>query len=134
MKRRSAALFIVVTAVALLLAAPAHSADKKKARKPPEPVTSSISAISGNTVDITTGSTTKSLKVTQFTEVRLNGQKGSAADLKPGMVVTEVVLGADPSVASRINASGSAAAIEAPAPEKKKKKSTKKKKKETEDE
>jgi hypothetical protein len=49
------------------------------------------------------------------------------------MVVTEVVLGADPSVASRINASGSAVAAETPAPEKKRK-STKKKKKDAEEE
>ena len=133
MKRLSATLFIAVTVVALSVAAPAHAADKKKAKKPAEPTTSSISAINGNTVDITTGTTTKSLKVTQFTEVRLNGQKGSAADLKPGMVVTEIVLGADPSVASRINASGSAVAVETSAPEKKKK-STKKKKKEAEEE
>jgi hypothetical protein len=130
MKRLSAALLFSVT---FCLATPGYAADKKKAKKSPEPTTSSIAAINGNMVDITTGPTTKSLKVTQFTEVRLNGQKGSAADLKPGMVVTEVVLGADPSVASRINVSGSAVAVETPAPDKKKK-STKKKKKEAEDE
>jgi hypothetical protein len=128
MKRLSAALFIAVT---LSLTAPADAADKKKAKKPSEPITSSITAIRSNVVDITTGTTTKSLKVTQFTEVRLNGQKGSAADLRPRMVVTEVVLGADPSVASRINASGSAAAVETPAPENKKR--TKKKKEEAEE-
>ena len=114
-------------ALALAVAAPLPAADKKKkAKKVPEPTANVIAAINGNTVDITMGTTTKTLRVTQFTEVRLNGQKGSAADLKPGMVVTEVVLGADPSVASRINASGTAAAAEPPAPEKKKK--TKKKK------
>jgi hypothetical protein len=90
-----------------------------------------IAAINGNTVDIAMGTTTKTLKVTQFTEVRLNGQKGSPADLRPGMVVTEFVLGADPSVASRINASGAAAPVETATPEKKKR--TKKKKEEDEE-
>ena len=108
--------------VALVGAVSATAADKKKKKEPPEPVISTIAAINGNTVDITTGTATKTLKVSQFTEVRVNGQKGSAADLKPGMTVSEVALGADPSVASRINATGSALPIETPAPEKKKRK------------
>jgi hypothetical protein len=49
MKRSFATLFIVAAAVTLYLAAPANAADKKRARKLPEPVTSSIAAISGNT-------------------------------------------------------------------------------------
>lgn len=131
MKRLPRTLFIVAAAAVLFAAAPGRAADKKKAKKEPEPVTSTIAAINGNTVDVTTGTATRSLKVTQFTEVRLNGQRASAADLKPGMTVSEVILGADPSVASRINASGSAAPIETPTPEKKKR--TKKKKDEAEE-
>jgi hypothetical protein len=133
MKRFPVIRFITAAVVAFSAVASVHAADKKKKKERPEPVVSTIAAINGNTVEVTTGSTTKSLKVTQFTEIRVNGQKGSAADLKPGMTVSEVALGADASVASRINASGSAVAVETPAPEKKKK-STKKKKKEAEEE
>ena len=123
MKRRSAHVAVASIILALVSAVSVHAADKKKAKKTSEPVVNIIAAIDGNTIDITTGTATRSLKITQFTEVRLNGQKASAADLKPGMIVTDVALGADPTVASRLNASGSAAAaVETPAPEKKKKK------------
>ena len=113
---------VLSLAVALLGAGAASAADKKKKKETPEPIISTIAAINGNSVDINTGTTTKTLKVSQFTEVRVNGQKASAADLKPGMTVSEVALGADPSVASRINAAGSALPTETPAPEKKKRK------------
>ena len=126
MTRRPVILFIATAALALFAAAQVDAADKKKKKEPPEPVISTIAAINGNAIDVRTGTTTKTLKVTQFTEVRVNGQKGSAADLKPGMTVSEVALGADPSVASRINASGAAVAEETPAPEKKKRSKKKK--------
>jgi hypothetical protein len=108
--------------VALVGALPVSAADKKKKKEPSEPIVSTVAAVNGNVIDITTGTATKTLKMSQFTEVRVNGQKGSPADLKPGMTVSEVVLGADPSVASRINAAGSALPIETPTPEKKKRK------------
>ena len=122
MKSQFPRLVAVSLLAALFSAAPAMAADKKKKKEAPEPVVSTIAAVNGNAVDITTGTTTKTLKVSQFTEVRVNGQKGSAADLKPGMTVSEVALGADPTVASRINAAGSALPIETPAPEKKQRK------------
>ena len=123
MRRLPAVLLAAATALALLFSASVHGAEKKKKKKAePEPVVSVISAVNGNTVDVTVGTATKTLKISQFTEIRLNGQKGSAADLQPGMTVSEVVLGADPSVASRINVAGSPAAAAAPTPEKKKRK------------
>ena len=131
MKRLPLSLLLALAAAVCVALAPVSAADKKKKKEPPEPVISTIAAINGNTIDVKTGSTTKTLKVTQFTEVRVNGAKGSAADLKPGMTVSEVALGADPTVASRINAAGSTVAAETAAPEKKK--STKKKKKEVEE-
>jgi len=47
----------------------------------------------------------KTLGITQFTEITVNGVKATAADLKPGMNVT-VTLGTDPTKAARINATG----------------------------
>ena len=122
MKIPSLRLAAILLIAVLLGVVPANGADKKKKKEAPEPVISTIAAVNGNMVDITTGTATKTLKVSQFTEVRVNGQKGSAADVKPGMTVSEVVLGADPSVASRINVAGSALPIETPTPEKKKRK------------
>lgn len=122
MKIPSLRLAAILLIAVLLGAIPANGADKKKKKEALEPVISTIAAVNGNMVDITTGTATKTLKVSQFTEVRVNGQKGSAADVKPGMTVSEVVLGADPSVASRINVAGSALPIETPTPEKKKRK------------
>jgi hypothetical protein len=48
---------------------------------------------------------TKTLTITQFTEINVNGRKAVVADLKPGMTVS-VTLDTDPSRASRINATG----------------------------
>ena len=111
-----------VACLALLFAVPVFAADKKKKKKEPEPTVNVITAVNPDSVDLAMGTATKSVKVTQFTEIRVNGQKGSFADLRPGMIVSDLGLGADPSVASRLNVSGSAAPIETPAPEKKKRK------------
>ena len=46
---------------------------------------------------------TKTLTITQFTEINVNGRKATVAELKPGMIVN-VTLGTDPSKVSRINA------------------------------
>jgi hypothetical protein len=51
---------------------------------------------------VTDEKTAKTLTVTQFTEVTLNGQKASFADLKPGMTVSVVL--SSPTQASRITA------------------------------
>jgi len=123
MMSRSFLLLIASVMLSVLVSAPVDAFEKKKkAKKEVEPVMNVISAVGGNTIDVTTGASTKTLKISQFTEVKVNGQKASAADLKQGMTVSEVILGADPSVASRINAAGSAVAAETPAPAKKKRK------------
>jgi hypothetical protein len=62
-----------------------------------------ISAVTGNSVTVSDDKTAKTLTVNQFTEISVNGQKGTLADLKPGMVVN-VVLGTSPTQASRITA------------------------------
>ena len=51
------------------------------------------------------GKTAKTLMITQFTEINVNGQRATAADLKPGMTVTFAV-STDATKAARINATG----------------------------
>lgn len=90
--------------IALLAASPAFGASKKKTPPPvvPTPVISSVTATS---ITITEGKTAKTLAITQFTEITVNGVKATAAELKPGMNVN-VTLGTDPTKAGRINATG----------------------------
>ena len=90
--------------IALLATGPAFGASKKKTPPPvvPTPVISSVTATS---ITIAEGKVAKTLTINQFTEITVNGQKATAAELKPGMAVT-VTLGTDPTKASRINATG----------------------------
>lgn len=84
---------------------PAFAGSKKKASPPPvqhPPVISSVTATSITVVD---DKLTKTLSITQFTEINVNGRKAAVSDLKPGMTVS-VTLDTDPSRARRINATG----------------------------
>jgi hypothetical protein len=100
---------LLVTVAVCLLALAATSAlagsKKKKASPPPKYQPPVISSVTANTVTVTEEKTTKAFTITQFTEITLNGQRASIADLKPGMTVN-ITIGMDPSQASRINASG----------------------------
>ena len=82
--------------------APAFAKAKKKASPAPTPHPTVISSVSGNTITVTDDKNAKAITVTPFTEVTLNGQKATFADLKPGMRV-ELVL-SSPTQASRITA------------------------------
>ena len=82
---------------------PAHAkAPRKKGSPPPTPHATVISSVSGNTITVTDDKNAKAITVTPFTEVTLNGQKATLADLKPGMRV-ELTL-SSPTQASRITA------------------------------
>ena len=83
---------------------PAFGASKKKTTPPPIH-TPTIASVTATSITITEAKTTKTLGINQFTEITVNGQKATAAELKPGMGVT-VTLGTDPSKASRIVATG----------------------------
>jgi len=82
----------------------AFGASKKKKEAPVihHPVIASVTATS---ITVTEEKTTKTLTINQFTEINVNGQRATVADLKPGMGVS-VTLGADATKASRINATG----------------------------
>jgi hypothetical protein len=79
-------------------------ASKKKPEAPliQGPVIASITATS---ITISEGKTARTLIITQFTEITVNGIRATAAELKPGMNVS-VTLGTDPTKAGRINATG----------------------------
>ena len=86
------------------MASPVLAASKKK--PPPTPSQApTIADVTANSITVTEKNTTKTLAITQFTEITVNGQRATAAELKPGMTVS-ITLGTDPSKASRINATG----------------------------
>ena len=102
MKR--ATLFLVTVVCGLLALEPAFGASKKKATPPPIQ-TPTITSATATSITVTEGKTSKTLGINQFTEITVNGQKATAAELKPGMAVT-VTLGTDSTKAARINATG----------------------------
>jgi hypothetical protein len=98
----------VVATIVLLLAVSAADLVVAASKKKPSPTPSQVPTIASVTADsitVTEAKGAKTLTITQFTEITVNGQRGTAADLKPGMTVT-ITLGTDPSKASRINATG----------------------------
>jgi hypothetical protein len=103
MRNRLLVIWILLAAIAI---APAFGKGRKQKPTPVpayhQPV---ISSVTGNAITVSDKNTTRTLTITQFTEITVNGQRASVADLKPGMTVS-VTLGTDPSRAARINATG----------------------------
>jgi len=100
-------LFVVVSFLLVLITASPTFAGgrKKKATPAPEYHPPVISSVTGNSITVTEEKTTRAFIVTQFTEINVNGQRGTIADLKPGMTVS-VTIGVDPTRAGRIVATG----------------------------
>jgi hypothetical protein len=101
-------LFSLVVLCALLAAVisePALGRGRKKYTPAPTIKAPVIASVGPSSITITEQSGTKTYTITQFTEISVNGQRATVADLKPGMTVN-VTLGTDASKASRINASG----------------------------
>ena len=59
-----------------------------------------ITNVSGNTITVTDDKSARAINVSPLTEVIVNGQKGTVADLKPGMTVALTL--SSPTQASRI--------------------------------
>jgi hypothetical protein len=101
--RLSGVVFILLAALAT---APSSAGGRKKKSSPaPKYQTPVISSVNGNTVTVTREKVTRAFTITRFSEVTVNGQKATVADLKPGMTVT-VTIGVDPTQASRVVATG----------------------------
>ena len=101
------ALFVLVHVVLFAVAVtPAFAGSKKKKASPtPKYQPPVISSVTGNTITVTEEKTTRAFIITQFTEITVNGQRATIADLKPGMTVN-VTIGVDRSQAGRIIATG----------------------------
>ena len=97
---------IISTLLIFAANTPAFAGGKKKKATPaPEYHPPVISSVTGNSITVTEERTTRKFIVTQFAEINVNGQRGTIADLKPGMAVS-VTIGVDPTRASRIVATG----------------------------
>lgn len=94
---------LAVVVVLVVLVAPVDGGGHKAAAKPKAtPSKTTVTAVMPAALTITDGAAGKTLNVTPFTEIIVNGQKATLADVKPGMVV-DVTL-RDPTTASRITA------------------------------
>src|SRR6266516_3264853 len=100
---------LLVAVWILLVTVPFAPVFGKERKKKPTPVPAYhqpvISSLTGNAITVSDQNTTRTLTITQFTEITVNGQRASIADLKPGMTVS-ITIGMDPSRAARINATG----------------------------
>jgi hypothetical protein len=99
-------LFVGAAISALLLVMPASGlAGSKKAKATPVPLPAEpvITNVVPDAVTVSDDKGSKTYVVTQFTEISINGQRATVAELKPGMK-TKVVIGTDAAHASRITA------------------------------
>jgi hypothetical protein len=95
---------ILALLLGMLLSSAAFGGSKKPSPPPQNPAPT-ITSVTANSVTVMEGKMARTLLITQFTEINVNGQRATAADLKPGMTVT-FVISTDATKASRINATG----------------------------
>ena len=95
--------FLAVISILLgIVTAPAAFAKSKKSTPPPQ-LGSVITSATPTSITVSEAKASKTFTLTKFTEITVNGQKGTAADLKPGMIVN-VTMGTDRTQASRVSA------------------------------
>jgi len=104
MKKSYLVSFVVAALFAIVSITPAVGGGKKKTAPPPVAPSPTISSVTANSVTVTESKTSRTLTISQFTEITVNGVKATAAELKPGMTVSITL--ADPSRAARIVATG----------------------------
>ena len=105
MKRLAICVVFTCTLIQIFAPDPGFAADRKKKVSPAEQHDFVISNVTANSITVTNQKETRTFIVTPFTEINVNGQKGTIADLKSGMRVN-VTIGVDPTRAGRIVASG----------------------------
>ena len=108
---RAGSLLCVTAFLALRLALPGASGAPKPTPKPPfKPPYTVIQSVDATAKTITVGhvnsmdTATTQYKITQFTDIQVNGEKGTVDQLQTGMKVS-VTPGSDATVADRIVAS-----------------------------
>ncbi len=102
MKRLSYLVGALVVSLAMLSHAEAKG--KKKKDEPAQARVTVITDVSANSISISDRGASKTVALTQFTEILFKGQRAKITDLQPGMAVS-VTLANDPTKASRVNAS-----------------------------
>jgi len=105
MKRFIVSVVFTCALIQILVPDPGLAAGRKKKVSPPEQHDPVISNVTANSITVTKQQETRTFIVTLFTEINVNGQKGTIGDLKSGMKVN-VTIGVDPTRAGRIVASG----------------------------
>jgi hypothetical protein len=88
-------------ALAVVTSASGAGTNTFKPKPVPTPQPAVITKVSPSSVTVTDEKGTRTFTITQFTEINVNAQRATAADLKPGMTIT-VTMGTDPTRASRI--------------------------------
>jgi hypothetical protein len=105
MKRFGTSVVFACALLQILAPDPGFAAGRKKKVSPAEQHDPVISNVTANSITVTKQKETRTFIVTPFTEINVNGQKATIADLKSGMRV-DVTIGIDPTRAGRIIASG----------------------------
>ena len=104
MKARAPLLLSLYIAMLVFDAAPAIAKPVKFKPKPREVARPTvIDSVTPQSITILSENARKAYAITQFTDIKLNGRRASATDLKAGMAVS-VTIGLDPTTASRIDA------------------------------
>lgn len=103
--KKSLSILFISALLGMVLVSPAFAGSKKKAAPPPEQHPPVISSVTPTSITVVDDKVTKTLTITQFTEINVNGQKATVVNLKPKMIVS-ITLDTDPSRARRINATG----------------------------
>jgi hypothetical protein len=111
MKIWSALVGLVCVTLVAFVATPVSAKSKATKFKPKEVEVhpTVVTAVTADAITVSVDKASKTYGVTQFTEIKLNGQPAKLADLKAGMTVN-VTMGLDPLKASRIEAAGTPAA------------------------
>jgi hypothetical protein len=105
MKRFIVPIVCTCALIQILVPDPGLAAGRKKKVAPPDQVDPVISNVTANSITVTSRRETRTFIVSPFTEINVNGQKGTIGDIKSGMKVN-VTIGVDPTRAGRIVASG----------------------------
>lgn len=91
---------LALSVFAIVSLAPASAEGKAKKKPTPAPHQTVITSVTASSVTVKEDTTTKTLAISAVTDITVNGQKATAADLKPGMIVSLTLT--DPTRASRI--------------------------------
>ena len=105
MKKSYLVSFVVAALFAIVSITPAMGGGKKKPTPAAVTPSPTITSVTANSVTVMENKSARTLAISQFTEISVNGVKATVADLKPGMTVG-ITLGTDASRVARIVATG----------------------------